>query len=126
MTDLFEHAKARAETLRNAGMAQAVNHADRETPQWRDLAFDFLKAFCATHRYFISEDVSGASKEAHLPQPPTDRAWGSVYTRAIKAKLIVQDGTGRSNRRHRSLCPRWRSCTYTGSQQGEDHARQGG
>ena len=111
MFDLFEFADrtAWARRERDAGMAQATDHADDVVPEWQDMAFDFLVAFAKRHPFFISEDVSYASKGAGFPQPPTDRAWGSVYRRAAKAGLIVQHGIGRSNRRHRSICPQWRS-----------------
>lgn len=101
-----------ARSRRDQGMTRAVENADRQSPEWSTLAYSFLLSFARTHQYFISEDVSGASKEQHFPQPPTDRAWGQIYRRAIKAGIIVQDGTGRSARRHASLCPRWHSRIY--------------
>lgn len=101
-------ARSRADT----GMTRAVEHADRETPDWSTMAYSFLLSFARTHLHFISEDVSGASKQEKFPQPPTDRAWGQIYRRAAKAGIIEQDGTGRSARRHASLCPRWRSRIY--------------
>lgn len=92
-----------------AGMRQALEHADQEVKQWSDLAYTFLVAFCQRHASFISEDVSDASKTWGMVQPPTDRAWGSIYRRAQKAGVIEMDGIGRSRRRHASVCPRWRS-----------------
>jgi hypothetical protein len=94
---------------RDRGMAQALDHAEREEPTWGDLAFAFLKRYAARHATFISEDVSDASREWGMIQPPTDRAWGPIYCRAAKAGIIVRDGTGVSRRRHASICPRWRS-----------------
>lgn len=105
MSDLFAYA-ARA---RDEGIKRAADHADRTTPEWTDVAYSFLLSFARDHELFISEDVSNASKSAAFPQPPTDRAWGTVYRRAAKAGIIVQDGFGRSARRHASICPRWRS-----------------
>ena len=112
--DLFDHAKhmERARRLRDTGMAVALDHAEVTTPDWADMAYAFLVEFAQQHPTFISEDVSGASKVAGFPQPPTDRAWGAVYLRASKAGVIVQDGTGRSARRHASICPKWRSLVY--------------
>jgi hypothetical protein len=94
------------------GMALAEDNANRTTAMWSERAYEFLVTFARTHETFISEDVSFLSKEEGFPQPRTDRAWGSVYRRAIKARIIVQDGTGRSTRRHASLCPRWHSCFF--------------
>lgn len=94
---------------REIGMACAMEHAERVSPGWKDLAYQFLLDFARNHPSFISEDVSDASKAAGMEQPPTDRAWGSLYVKAAKSGVIVQSGTGRSRRRHNSLCPRWQS-----------------
>jgi hypothetical protein len=103
--DLF----AFAEAQRDAGMLQAAEHADESFHNWTDRAYCFLVAYATTHRDFISEDVSDASKEVDFPQPPTDRAWGSVYRKAARNDVILQTGSGRSRRRHASICPRWSS-----------------
>lgn len=108
----LDHALASAEA--DAGMKAALDHAEREVEKWGELAYLFLEQFCRRNRTFISEDVSGASKSWGLIQPPTDRAWGAVYRRAIRSGLIAQDGTGRSLRRHHSICPRWRSLVFKG------------
>lgn len=105
--DLFEMADSIA--ARNAGMSIAADNADSRHVGWTDRAFMFLKNYAKAHQSFISEDVSDASKEAGFPQPPTDRAWGSVYKRAQKESIILQVGSGRSRRRHASICPRWGS-----------------
>lgn len=107
MMDLFEMADALR--AREAGMSIAADNADAHVLGWTDRAFEFLRNFAKTHDTFISEDVSDASKEAGFPQPPTDRAWGSVYKRAQKESIILQVGAGRSRRRHASICPRWGS-----------------
>lgn len=99
----------------NAGMTRALNNADRQIPDWSTQAYSFLLSFARTHEYFISEDVSGASKGEKFPQPPTDRAWGAIYRKAQKAGIIRQDGTGISARRKASICPRWRSMIYQGA-----------
>lgn len=118
MKDLFGYEPPErlkhARKLRDLGMGQAIDHADRTTPAWRDMAFEFLVSFAKHHQLFISEDVSDASKEEALAQPPTDRAWGSVYIKALKFGVIAREGTGRSRRRHASICPRWRSRIYEG------------
>jgi hypothetical protein len=106
--DLFEHAEAQ----REAGMLQAVTHAEESYSGWSDRAYDFLKRYAKEHPEFISEDVSDAAIAAGEPQPPTLRAWGQVYRRAVKDDVIIQVGAGRSRRRHASICPRWGSCVY--------------
>lgn len=106
----FDNATARAAA--DDGMRRAIEHAESECENWGELAYLFLEQFCRRNLSFISEDVSGASKTWGMVQPPTDRAWGQVYRRAQKAGVIEMDGTGRSRRRHASLCPRWRSKIY--------------
>jgi hypothetical protein len=98
---------------RDAGMQQALDHAERKEPKWGSIAYDFLLGFAQKHHVFISEDVSDASKRAGFPQPPTDRAWGAVYTRAQNNGIIVKHGIGRSRRRHASICPLWRSKVFS-------------
>jgi len=103
---------ALARQQRDDGMSRAARHAESDYPGWADVAFGFLRNYCLTHQHFISEDVSDASRVWGMVQPSTDRAWGSVYKRAIKDGVIVQDGAGRSRRRHASICPRWKSLIY--------------
>lgn len=103
----LDHAVARAQAIE--GMQRALDHANRVITKWGDLAYVFLEQYARTNLSFISEDVSDASKKWGMAQPPTDRAWGAIYTRALKAGLIEQDGSGRSRRRHGSICPRWKS-----------------
>jgi hypothetical protein len=101
-----------ARSLRDRGMQQAVEHADREHANWKHDAYSFLIAFARSNRFFISEDVSDAHHAAGHPQPPTKRAWGPLYVRASRSGAIAQDGIGRSRLRHASVCPRWKSMIY--------------
>ena len=93
-------------------MERAAANAEQSMPEWRAQAFEFLVDFAGANIEFISEDVSDASKEKGFPQPPTDRAWGTVYVKAVKAGIITQYGIGRSRRRHASICPLWRSLVF--------------
>lgn len=103
--DLF----AFAEAQRDLGMLRAARHAEEVHLHWNDRAYAFLVEFAKRNESFISEDVSDASKKVGFPQPPTDRAWGSIYRKALKNDVIIQIGSGRSRRRHASICPRWGS-----------------
>jgi hypothetical protein len=106
------HTDPQGEAL--AGMAAAIEHADRSDPGWSSRAYSLLCRYAETHEFFISEDVSDHSKSIGMSQPPTDRAWGPLYRRAQRDGVIVQDGSGRSRRRHASICPRWRSLVFGG------------
>lgn len=101
-----------ARSARNHGMQVAIDHAEDRAPGWGDVAYQFLVRYAASHCRFISEDVSDASKKWGMVQPPTDRAWGSVYRKAVRNGVIAQDGVGRSRRRHASICPMWRSLVF--------------
>lgn len=103
-----------ARAQRDVGMQLAADHADAVQPKWSDVAYAFLCQYARNNRSFISEDVSDASKAWGMVQPPTDRAWGMVYRKALKAGVILQDGTGTSRRRHASLCIRWQSLVRVG------------
>jgi hypothetical protein len=103
-----------ARAARDHGMKMAIDHAEREVNGWGDLAYQFLENFCVSHETFISEDVSDASRKWGMVQPPTDRAWGSVYRKAARLGIIEKNGAGKSRRRHASICPRWRSLVYRG------------
>ena len=109
--NLFDYAEAQ----RDIGMLRAARHAEAVHEGWNDRAYAFLIEFARQNQNFISEDVSDASKQAGFPQPPTDRAWGSVYRKAVKNDIIIHVGTGRSRRRHASICPRWGSLVYRGA-----------
>jgi hypothetical protein len=102
-----------AQRMRDEGMRLALEHAELIEDHWGEIAYAFLVAYAQRTSLFISEDVSDASKaDTAFPQPPTDRAWGSIYKRAIRAGIIVQAGAGRSRRRHASICPLWRSTLF--------------
>ncbi len=97
---------------RDSAMQRVGDKAERLHEGWSDEAAAFLRWFAERNEWFISEDVSAASRAAGIRQPHTDRAWGHIYRRAVRDGLIVQDGCGRSTRRHLSICPRWRSSIY--------------
>lgn len=99
----------------DSGMGRALEHAEADSPTWAHVAYKFLERYCVRHQHFISENVSEASRTWGMVQPPTDRAWGMIYRRAIKNGLITQDGYARSARRHASICPRWQSRVFRAS-----------
>jgi hypothetical protein len=109
-----EPAQSEAVRARDAGMQRAAEHAEQTHRGWNERAFDFLRDYAMQNAEFISEDVSDASLATGFPQPPTLRAWGSVYRRAIREDVIIQTGSGRSRRRHATICPRWGSLIYKG------------
>jgi photosystem II stability/assembly factor-like uncharacterized protein len=101
-----------AKAARDIGMEKALAHAENTHAGWKHAAYHFLVLYAKQHAEFISEDVGDAHEAAGLPQPPTRRAWGSLYRKAAREGIIVQSGIGRSRLRHATLCPRWRSLVY--------------
>lgn len=110
----FDFSAARLE--RDQGMQRATYRAIDTCIDWPDRAYAFLLAFARSHETFQSEDVSDASKRDHnFSQPPTDRAWGSLYVKAQNAGVIEPCGMARSRRLHASVCILWRSTVFGGS-----------
>lgn len=101
-SDLFAMPPARAE-----GMRAALEHAGEE---WKSQAYTWLCQYARTHTGpFIGEDVSDAHIAAGMPQPNDLRAWGGLYQRAQRERVIrFVDNNGRSRRRA-SPCPRYAS-----------------
>ena len=73
--------------LRDAGIKQAIDHANEVHQDWSDKAFEFLVRYTLTHSQFMCEEVREAAKGL-IPEPPHTRAWGGVITRAVKSGLI--------------------------------------
>lgn len=86
-----------ATTLRDAGIEQAVTHAEEVEPQWAIRAYLFLLAYIDHQRLagastVVSEDVRAYAHNLGLPVPPSNRAWGGPFMRARRAGLLVRHG----------------------------------
>jgi hypothetical protein len=94
---------------REAGMSAALEHAG---DAWKNAAYTFLCRYArAAHpnALFTGEDISDAHIAAGEQQPPDLRAWGALYQRARRERVLaVVDNNGRSWRRA-SPCTRYRS-----------------
>ena len=107
---------ARAE--RDQGIAAAAEHQERESVGWTELAAAFIHRYARTHREFISEECTEASREYGLIQPENQKAWGQPFRLAAKRGYIKKhpDKLGVSKRRHLSPCPLWVSRVYRGDE----------
>lgn len=75
--------------LRDLGIEKAVLHADQETAEWREKAFDLLKTFLKDqHSEFMAEDFRKYTELVDFTQPPNLRAYGGIIRRAKAAGLI--------------------------------------
>ncbi len=82
------HAREKAED----GMKRAGAHAERVIPAWLDLAFSYLELYAMNHQRFTGEDVVDAfnADPKGYERPPTDRAWGSVFTRGLREGVMLK------------------------------------
>lgn len=86
-----------AAELRDSGMQSAIHHADHVIDDWSVQAFDYLQRFVRDRGgEFMCEDIRAFASENGLPQPPTNRAWGSLMIRAARQGLIKQSGFGKT------------------------------
>ena len=90
MTDIQD-----AERRRDTGMARAVDHADRERPDWSLRAAHALHEYAQKHRgeKFLAEDVrQWAESKMLVSEPPTNKAWGAVFKEGAKLGVIRRVG----------------------------------
>lgn len=80
---------------RDAGIEQAVSHANEVCPSWSDIAFEKLKEFLQIFSDpFQAEEVrSFAAVDDEFPDPPSNRSWGGVMLRAAHKGLIKKIGS---------------------------------
>ncbi len=74
-----------------AGMQQAVDHANEASKQWSERAYKFLCNYLGSGKEFMAEDLRKESQSI-VPEPPSLRAWGAIIRRASKNGLIERIG----------------------------------
>jgi len=87
--------KQEAERKRDTGMAQAVDHADRVNSEWSIRAAHALYDYCQAHRgqNFLCEDMRRwAEAKMLVSEPPSNKAWGSIFKEAAKAGTLRKVG----------------------------------
>lgn len=98
-----------ARRARDAGMAQALAHAERVNDGWADIAAAALLIYARTHARFTAYDFRQAYHAAGKPAPPTDKAFGSIFKQAAKDGVIERIGYQPHPERHASPTVAWRS-----------------
>ena len=94
--DLFAFDAAQAA---REGAKRAIVHADECSAGWSDAAYAALGAYALTHQRFTTEQARVFAHNVRgLPLPPTNRAWGSVVTRAVASRVIEHRGEYRNSR----------------------------
>lgn len=84
--DLFSGQK-----LRDAGISQSVKNADKQRNNWTHYAYQFLLNYAESNKEFLAEDVRVAS-EGIVEEPPSKRAWGGIFVKAVRSGLIKRKG----------------------------------
>ena len=101
---------ARAE--RDAGIARAAEHAERDYPGWGDTAYANIAALCRAGRLgapTLAENIRALAYAAGLPRPRDGRSWGRVFRRARDTGLIVHAGFGAAKSSNLSQKPLWQA-----------------
>lgn len=93
------------------GMRRAEERANREIAEWSDLAMVFLTNYARTNEFVFAEDVTRAADKWGMIAPPDSRAWGTIYTQAIREKIIAKT-TETRRRANGSLAMVYRSLVY--------------
>ena len=103
------------EELRDAGIKQAIDHANEVIPEWSDRAYevvqDFLKISPLAKIGFMGEELRlWAHQDGGLPQPENLRAWGGVVRKAASHGLIekVRIDTVKNPKAHAANAAVWR------------------
>ena len=84
--DLFSGQK-----LRDIGISQSMENADKQCNHWTYHAYQFLLNYIKSNKEFLAEDVRIAS-EGIVEEPPSKRAWGGIFVKAVKSGLIKRKG----------------------------------
>jgi hypothetical protein len=82
--------------LRDAGIQQAVAHADNTSPGWSQRAYNAFVAYVMQllpGQTFLTEDARlWAAAHRNLEPPPSERAWGAVAVKACREGVIRKAG----------------------------------
>lgn len=101
------------ENRRDAGMQEAVDHADDVTPQWSQKAFNlfiqYTKEYRPRHQFQAEDFRVWCEQGKKIPDPPSKRAYGSIMVMAAKRNLIRSIGhaTVKNVTAHRCFATLW-------------------
>ena len=95
--------------LRDKGIKKAIDNANSTHEKWSDKAYKFLLDYIKSHQEFMTEDLRIAS-EKEISKPPSNRAWGGIILRAVRAGLIHRVGFSsvKNVKAHRTPATVWR------------------
>jgi hypothetical protein len=97
--------------LRDAGIQQAVDHANEDSWYWSQKAYEKLLLFIENHpEPFLAEQARDYAERSGLEIPPSLRSWGSIIVKAVKEGKIIRVGYSQvSNAKaHRANSSLWK------------------
>lgn len=99
---------------RDAGIAAAAGHAERDVPGWTLLARAHLLTYARRSERFALETVRLYAEARGLPPPPDRRAWGAVAVKCRRDFIIKPDGYAPSRNAvaHKRPTLQWKSLVY--------------
>lgn len=95
---------------RDAGIQQAIDHANAVVDNWSEKAYHLLIDFIEeVPGEFMVEDLRAYAAMKDFPLPPSARAWGAVILRAAKSGLVENAGYGKTKNKkaHRTPASLW-------------------
>lgn len=97
--------------LRDIGISQSMETAEKHQENWTHFAYQFLLNYIKSNNEFMAEDVREAS-EGIIQSPPSKRAWGGIFVKAVKSGLIKRKGfqNVRNANAHMAIATKWIVC----------------
>lgn len=99
-----------------AGMEKALDHANSVNIGWGVKCWSLFNTYCLRkgigHR-FTCEDFREWAEANGLPKPPNNYAYGGIFNRASRSKMVVKAGIVKSRtHQHASDIIQWQVVDY--------------
>lgn len=113
MIETIAHIIAEGQRRRDAGIQQAIDHANDVTEQWSIKAFNlflkYLKEYYPGKQFQAEDFRTWCERDNRIPEPPSKRAYGAIVLRAAKQNLIKKAGhaTVKNPTAHRCFATLW-------------------
>jgi hypothetical protein len=76
-------------------MSRAIDTANRTHDNWSERAYELLQRYLKSNSgEFMAEDVRAFAAMVDFPLPDNPRAWGGIFNKAVRTKLINKIGIG--------------------------------
>ena len=104
-----------ASAARDAGMRQAIQHAEHLDEDWPDRAYQFVSRYARWNEFFTVEELTAEARRLGYGSPTDDRAWGSIIRKAARCDVIRRTGMTKPRLKgHASPGPVWQSLVFSG------------